>query len=132
MTKIVGLRRLAFLVPICLTCPMSRRFAKTPEPPYYAVIFSSQRQGNDDGYSATAARMAALAATQPGYLGEESSRDPSGFGITVSYWESEDAIHNWKLNAEHSLARERGRNHWYSGFDLRIARVERAYGSHKG
>ncbi len=67
-------------------------FAQLPPPPYYAVIFSSQRRDGDDGYAATAGRMVELAATQPGFLGIESTRGADGFGITVSYWESEDAI----------------------------------------
>ena len=77
-------------------------FAATPEPPYYAVIFSSLRQGGDNGYGQTADRMVELASEQPGFLGVESLRGADGFGITVSYWESEDAIKNWKRNAEHS------------------------------
>jgi len=98
------------------------------KPPYYAVIFSSQRQGGDDGYEATADRMVELAAQQPGYLGVESVRGADGFGITVSYWESEDAIAGWRQHLEHVAARERGRNAWYSHYELRVARVERAYG----
>jgi heme-degrading monooxygenase HmoA len=103
-------------------------FATTPAPPYYAVIFASQRQGADAGYGITADRMVELAATQPGYLGIESCRDADGFGITVSYWRSEADIQAWKRNAEHALARERGRTGWYAHFELRVARVERAYG----
>lgn len=103
-------------------------FARTPEPPYYAVIFTSQRTEGDNGYAEMGERMAALAAEQPGYLGAESARDADGFGITVSYWESEDAILAWRRHAEHTAARERGRALWYDHFELRIARVERAYG----
>lgn len=103
-------------------------FATTPKPPYYAAIFTSQRREGDLGYAAMADRMAELAAQQPGYLGAESTRDSRGFGITVSYWESEDAIRHWKANAEHALARETGRSIWYTHFELRIAKVERAYG----
>jgi heme-degrading monooxygenase HmoA len=103
-------------------------FATTPLPPYYAVIFASQRQGADDDYGITADRMVELAATQPGYLGIESCRDAQGFGITVSYWRNEGDIRTWKRNTEHALARERGRTGWYAHFELRVARVERAYG----
>jgi len=103
-------------------------FASTPLPPYYAVIFASQRQGADDDYGVTADRMVELAATQPGFLGIESCRDAQGFGITVSYWRNEGDIRAWKRNAEHALARERGRTGWYAHFELRVARVERAYG----
>jgi heme-degrading monooxygenase HmoA len=107
---------------------MTGPFARLPEPPYYAVIFSSARTGPDDGYAETAARMVELARGQPGFLGVESTRGSDGFGITVAYWESEEAIRAWRLHAEHAAARERGRAGWYRHFELRIARVERAYG----
>lgn len=101
--------------------------AKTPEPPYYAVIFSSHRTDNDDGYSAMAERMIELASHQPGFLGIESARE--GLGITVSYWESVEAIRDWKKNAEHLEAQRLGRDRWYSHFRVRIAKVESEYGS---
>jgi heme-degrading monooxygenase HmoA len=107
-------------------------FARTPRPPYYAVIFSSQRRGDDAGYGAMAAHMERLAAQQPGYLGIESARGEDGFGLTVSYWRSEADIAAWKRHAEHAVARERGRNEWYGHFELRIALVERAYGGPAG
>ena len=108
-------------------------FARTPAPPYYAVIFASRRSGpdasgSDAGYGATADRMVELAAQQAGYLGIETCRDAEGFGITVSYWRSEEDIRAWKRNAEHALAREQGRSGWYEHYELRVAKVERAYG----
>lgn len=104
-------------------------FAATPEPPYYAVIFSSQRTAGDQGYGAMAERMAQLASQQPGYLGAESARGADGAGITVSYWSSAEAVAAWKQHAEHLVAQERGRSGWYAHYEIRIARVERAYGS---
>ncbi len=102
-------------------------FARLPEPPYYAVVFSSLRNGEDPaGYAAAAERMMALAAVQPGFLGVESAREAGGFGITVSYWESEAAIRSWRLHAEHAEIRRHGRQHWYARYALRVARVERA------
>ncbi|MDK8462031.1 antibiotic biosynthesis monooxygenase [Marinobacter sp. SS13-12] len=98
----------------------------TPNAPYYAVIFSSLRTDGDNGYTEMAQRMAELAAQQPGYLGMESARE--GLGITVSYWESLDAIRNWKHNAEHREAQRLGHQQWYSSFRVRIAKVERDYG----
>ncbi|MCF7221342.1 antibiotic biosynthesis monooxygenase family protein [Marilutibacter chinensis] len=104
-------------------------FARLPEPPYYAVIFSSRRSGGDDeGYGRAADRMVELARQQPGFLGVESTRGADGFGITVSYWVDEDAIRAWKRHAEHAATRAHGREHWYRHFELRVARVERAYG----
>ena len=103
-------------------------FARTPAPPYYAAIFTTRRKPGDHGYAEMAERMDRLAATQPGYLGIESARGADGVGITVSYWASLEAIANWKNNAEHMVARDMGRKAWYAHFELRIAKVERAYG----
>ncbi|NQV48783.1 MAG: antibiotic biosynthesis monooxygenase [Rhodospirillaceae bacterium] len=101
------------------------RLAKTPEPPYYAVIFSNTRTDGDNGYDETAGRMLELAAGYPGYLGVESVRDKDGFGITVSYWQDEDSIAAWRDDAEHLQAKRQGIDKWYADYTLRIARVER-------
>ena len=103
--------------------------ATTPKPPYYAVIFSTIRTVIDEGYEETAQRMEELAKQQEGYLGIESARNVTG--ITVSYWESLEAISKWKNNIEHTLAREKGRALWYKKYQLRICKVEREYGYEK-
>ena len=103
--------------------------ANTPKPPYYAVIFTSIRTDIAKEYASTAEEMVRLAAEQPGFLGVESARE--GVGITVSYWENEEAILAWKRHAEHSLAREKGRKIWYQAFKTRICKVERDYGFEK-
>ena len=100
--------------------------ANTPAPPYYAVIFSSLRTDGDHGYGEAAARMLELAREQPGFLGVESARE-DGLGITVSYWRSEVDILAWKQQAEHRAVREQGRATWYSAFQTRVCKVERAY-----
>jgi heme-degrading monooxygenase HmoA len=102
-------------------------FATLPDPPYYAVIFSSDLDGSNPGYDEMAERMVELASEQDGYLGIESARCSTGFGITVSYWRDEASIRRWKQNTEHRLAQEYGRTRWYSSYELRIAKVERAY-----
>jgi heme-degrading monooxygenase HmoA len=100
--------------------------AQTPEPPYYAVIFTSRMTESVDGYDDASDQMLALASEQPGFLGYESARDENGLGITVSYWESEEAIANWRSNVEHRVVQSRGMKDWYSEFVTRVARVERA------
>ena len=100
--------------------------ATTPSVPYYAVIFTSLRTDIDQGYGDMAARMVALAAEQPGFLGVESARE--GVGITVSYWQSLEAIKAWKAHAEHQIAQKTGRSDWYRQYKTRIAKVERDYG----
>ncbi len=106
----------------------SAKPARTPEPPYHAVIFTSTRADADRGYGAMADRMVELAASQPGFLGIESVRDPAtGLGITVSYWTDGDAIRAWRDHAEHRVAQETGKAVWYPDYQVRIAKVERAY-----
>ena len=102
--------------------------ARTPPPPYFAVVFSSIRTKEDpEGYNRTADRMVKLARSIPGFLGLDSVRDATGFGITVSYWESEAAIRAWHQQAEHLDAQRLGRERWYEQFEMRVCRVERAY-----
>lgn len=99
--------------------------AKTPTPPYYAVIFTSVKMENDEGYDEMAERMVELAQQQSGFLGVESARNE--IGITVSYWTDLISIKNWKEHSEHTIAREKGRANWYKAFKTRIAKVERDY-----
>jgi heme-degrading monooxygenase HmoA len=99
--------------------------AQTPQPPYYAVIFTSTRTDVKDGYNDTAERMVELAQQQKGYLGHESARNE--IGITVSYWESLEAIKSWKQNTEHLIAQQSGREKWYANYKTRICLVERDY-----
>lgn len=103
-------------------------FAATPEPPYFAVIFTSVRTDGDNGYARMAEAMVALSSRQPGFLGIESVRGNDGLGITVSYWSSEEAIRNWRMNSEHLVAQRYGKERWYENFVVRVAKVERAYG----
>jgi heme-degrading monooxygenase HmoA len=105
--------------------------AATPAPPYYAVIFTSQRTNVDDGYDRTSVRMIELAESMPGFLGVESARSSDKLGITVSYWRDEASIHAWRQHAEHRIAQEKGKKVWYEDYCLRIAKVERAYSLRK-
>lgn len=92
--------------------------------PYYACIFTSQRtDSGDDIYQMVADEMFQLATGQPGFLGVESVRDESGLGITVSYWQSRDAIRQWGAEVRHRQAQALGRTEFYSWFQLRIAEV---------
>jgi heme-degrading monooxygenase HmoA len=99
--------------------------ARTPKPPYYAVIFTSNRTEGDSGYSKMAEKMVELASQQPGFLGIESAREE--VGITVSYWSDLDSIQKWKNNIEHLEVQTMAKEKWYSSFKARIAKVERDY-----
>lgn len=96
--------------------------------PYVAVIFSSTHSGVDAAaYDEMAAHMVELASGQPGYLGIESARGADGFGITVSYWATEDDARAWKRHGEHLVAQRTGRSTWYRSYHLRVATVTREY-----
>ncbi len=97
-----------------------------PDPPYYAVIFVATPTKDQAEYAETAGRMLELAAGMPGFLGVEAAHERSG-EIVVSYWKDEASIAGWKQHADHLAAQRRGREQWYSGYVIRVAKVERAY-----
>jgi heme-degrading monooxygenase HmoA len=105
--------------------PFLKMIARTPEPPYYAVIFSNILTEETEGYEEMAMQMVDLAKQQKGFLGFESVRN--GLGITISYWESEEAIAQWKRNERHLVAQTKGMQLWYKSYVTRVCKVERAY-----
>ena len=105
------------------------KIAETPKPPYYAVIFTSERTEGDGGYSQMSDRMVELVKEQPGYLGHESARNE--LGITVSYWRSLEDIKNWKNNMHHLVAQKKGKETWYANYKARICKVETDYSFEK-
>lgn len=108
-------------------------FADTPPPPYWAVIFSSRRNGVDSaGYAAMGAAMMERALAHPGCLGAESVRGQDGFGITVAYYSDEASIAAWRSDLKHMAAQKLGIERWYEHYELRVARVERAYAGPEG
>lgn len=111
---------------------MPNHFATTPTPPYFAVIFTNLLGENDDGYEAMGDAMFEMALQQPGCLGVESTRGADRLGITVSYWRDEASILAWKAKAKHLVAQKLGIERWYSHYELRVAKVERAYSGPEG
>jgi len=111
--------------PTQITMEFNNMIAKTPKPPYYAVIFSSIRTEGNQGYNEMADLMIQLASKQEGFLGIESARNE--LGVTVSYWRDLDSIRKWKQHSDHSVAQLKGRKDWYKQYKTRIAIVERDY-----
>ncbi len=102
--------------------------ARAPDQHCFAVIFSSQRTAEAaEEYEKATAAMVELASKQPGFLGIESARGPEGFGITVSYWDSLEAIRNWKDVPSHRAIQARGKATFYERYEVRVAVVERGY-----
>jgi len=103
---------------------MTSRFADMPEPPYYVVIFANQLSDRPEGYREMLSELEALAITMPGYIGRETARDDTGFGMAISYWEDEAALKNWKQQADHLAGQKIGKDRWYSHYVLRIAKLD--------
>lgn len=99
--------------------------SNTPQPPYYAVIFTAKPKNFNTEYHSAANQLTELVKGQKGFLGYESAEQ--GIEITVSYWESLEAIKNWKANTTHRKAQQKGKNEWYENYSVRIAKVEKEY-----
>ncbi len=96
---------------------------KTPLPRgTVAVIFVSRLKRQAPGHAEAARRMVALAEAMPGFLGMESWRDGDGRGVTISWWESREAIARWKAHPEHRAAQARAEE-WYESWRLSICEV---------
>ena len=99
--------------------------AKTPNPPYYAVICTSLRTKSDQGYRKMSSKILEIAKNQPGFLGFESASNE--LGISVSYWKDMESIKIWSQNKEHALAKNLGKEKWYEDYRVRICKVEQEY-----
>ncbi|MEU2712674.1 antibiotic biosynthesis monooxygenase [Streptomyces sp. NPDC007205] len=106
----------------------SVRPACLPEPPYYAVVFTSARTDDDpDGYQRTAEHLSRLVREVPGFLGEDAAGTPGGLAISVAYFRDLAGIEQWRDHPAHLAAKRRGRERWYERYAIRIARVEHAH-----
>ena len=93
--------------------------------PYFAVIFTSLRKNDDPQYGITNDELESLAKDIPGFLGTESVREGAmGLGISVSYWQTMQAIETWRTHTHHRMAKEKGIKNWYKFYSIRICEVE--------
>lgn len=95
-----------------------------PNQDYYAVIFSSVKFEQVNGYAEMDEQAMSLAIQQPGYLGYESVSNQNR-SIFISYWESLEAIDRWAENSVHRLAKSQAKN-WYKRYLSQICVVQRS------
>jgi len=63
-----------------------------------------------------------------GYISHHSQRDSrTKEGITISYFESLEAINKWREHPEHKKTQELGRTTFYSWYEINLVKVERKY-----
>ena len=88
--------------------------ARTPRPPYYAVVFTSINADVDHSeHVAMYARLVERAATYEGFLGIEPARNGDGTGVAAVYFKDVESINAWATDPEHEIAKRKGRELWY-------------------
>jgi heme-degrading monooxygenase HmoA len=95
----------------------------------YVVIFSSKKSADASDYDLVAAQIADRVSSMPGFIRMESVHDAQRNGITICYWESLQAIKNWKADIEHSKAQQEGKERWYEQYRITVAKIEYEYSS---
>ena len=99
----------------------------------YAVIFKSTRTTNAnelyDNWSEITER---LVRQIPGFLDFYSYRDlHTRSGVTVAFFESEEALKLWRELPEHLEAQKLGRTDFYENYEVFVTKVERQYSWNK-
>lgn len=100
-----------------------------PDWPVHVVIFRSKRRvDNEDLYAEWSQRMEERVRGIEGYIDHVEFRDPeTREGVTLAYFDSEEAIARWREDAEHRQSQELGRTHFHEGYTLEVAEVQRRY-----
>ena len=93
----------------------------------YAVIFVSKRSGSEAEYAEMNTELGNMAREIPGFVDEIALRNDQGSGISVSFWENEAAIEEWRQHARHRLAKQMGRDLWYDWYAVYICEIEFAH-----
>lgn len=96
-----------------------------PATGYYAVIFSSTKSDNLEGYQEMDELTMELAQGQKGFLGYESCANGDR-SIFISYWESMEAIAVWRNNMTHIKAKSNARQ-WYKRYLSQVCKVESSH-----
>lgn len=93
------------------------------------MIFRSIRtNSHNELYESYSQKMEELVKTIPGYLSHYSHRDPvSRSGVTISYFESLEAIKTWREHPEHKEVQRLGRELFYSWYEIQVVKVDKQY-----
>ena len=96
----------------------------------HIVVFEFTLKDNvRDRYFELAAQMREEVEQQPGFISIErfeSLNDPAKV-VSISSWESDEAIKAWKKNLQHREAQNEGKDSIFASFRLRVAEVIRDY-----
>lgn len=96
-----------------------------------AVIFEVQiKEGKQEKYLQIAARLKEHLAKVDGFISIErfASLSEDGKLCSLSFWEDEASIKQWREFDVHRLAQEKGKSEIFADFRIRVAEVVRDYG----
>ena len=90
------------------------------------VFRSRLKDGVQDEYGPMAARMSELAKGMPGYISHKAFTAADGERVTIVEFENEESLRAWSVHEEHAAAKHRGREAFYSEYDIKTCTVIRA------
>ena len=94
------------------------------EPGQVLTVFRSRlRPDAYPGYGETAAAMAELARTMPGYVEHKAFTAEDGERVTVVTFADAESQRGWREHLEHRAAQRRGVQEFYSTYSLQVAEV---------
>jgi heme-degrading monooxygenase HmoA len=95
----------------------------------YVVLFHIRpKPGRDEAeYQRTTERMLELVSGIDGFLGVEGFGGEDGSELVVAKFSTDDAIRAWKAQPEHVATQHRGRDEFFSSYQVTIAAVTRSY-----
>jgi heme-degrading monooxygenase HmoA len=96
----------------------------------YAVIFKSKRQdANSELYYQHNDLLDEKIKSLPGYIKHSGLRHPeTREGVTIAYFNSLDAIDNWRKDGEHMDAKKLAKSVFYENYSVEVTEVLDAYG----
>jgi heme-degrading monooxygenase HmoA len=82
---------------------------------------------NEPEYQRTFERMLKLVSEILGFIGIEGFSGEDGSELAVARFDSPEAIKTWRDQPEHVRTRQRGREEFFTAYDITIATVSRHY-----
>ncbi|HEY9785178.1 MAG TPA: antibiotic biosynthesis monooxygenase [Candidatus Obscuribacterales bacterium] len=93
------------------------------------VIFRSRlREGVENEYGPVAKRMSELVSGMPGFISFKTFAAPDGERVSIMEFETEEAVEAWRKHSEHLVAQQRGRQEFYSEYQVQVCPNVHAYG----
>ena len=96
----------------------------------YVVIFEVKvKASGKDQYLEIASKLKEQLVKMDGFISIErfTSLVEEGKILSLSFWEDQNAIDNWKANIDHMSAQQKGRESLFEDYRIRVAEVVKDY-----